>query len=306
MRVRVQNRRETTARSLTSCFFMAMVGCCLITVTNGAVAQEEQSIEPAEGFFVGTEAVGLYNITSGARATVGATLWYQRPILERSGPLWDPARIEVGVSNRWAPVFNETTAYLYLEPVAAFDITASVAYQVQYDGLVGGGYYRLNSYDEDPTKEISDRETTQGGVVARIAPRFKFSAAGFLAAHTIQISYVDYSAFSNDDEFDYYLDTGGGIDEVLQERDLWIRNSTFLFYEAASGLLLGLNSVLDFVPDADRNNYQLNAAGRFTQTLGNSWEVDLIGIAGTYLSHRWLEGEPSVTAVVEFSRPLRE
>ena len=306
MSARIKNCRQGTVW-VAPRFLIMMVLCSVAAGITTVAAQDEEAVEPNGGFFVGTEVLGLYNITNGPRAAVGATVWYQRPIIDRRGPLWDSARIEVGLSNRWAPVFNETKAYLYLEPVAALDITASVAYQVQYDELIGGGYYRLTSYDEDPTEEIPDREITQGGVVARIAPRFKFAMAGFVAAHTIQISYVDYSALSKeDDKFDYYLDTGGGIDEVLNERDLWVENSTFLLYEVAPDFLLGLNSVLDAVPDADRRNYQFNLAGMFTRTFGNDWNINVVGIAGTYLSHRWLEGEPNVTAIVEFSRPLRE
>lgn len=269
-------------------------------------AQEEMPTEPERGYFFGTEAVGLYNISGGPRAALGASLWYQQPIFDRSGPLWLPARIEAGVSNRWAPVFNETKAYLYFEPIAAFDITASVAHQVQYDGLVGGGYYRLTSYEEDPTDTLPGRETTKAGTVTRIAPRFKLAFARFLMAHTIQLSYVDYTVFSDDDDdFEYYLDTAGGVDEVLKERDLWIQHSTFLFYEVVPDFLLGVNSVLDIVPGANRRNYQLSATGMATLSLGNDWKLNVIGIAGTYITHRWLEGKPNVTAIVEISRPLR-
>ncbi len=262
---------------------------------------EPESNQPEQGVFVSGEVLGLYNVTDGPRAALGARIWYQQAIIERSGPLFDPARIEFGLQNRWAPVFNDVSAFVYFEPIAAFDLTASVGYQYQYEDLIGGGYYRMNSYDEDPTDDIDGRSTNQGGTVVRIAPRFKFAMWGIVVTHTVQFSFVDYSAGDNDD-FNYFADTGGGIDEVLNEQDFWIQNSSLLLYQVTPSLLAGLSSVADTVPDADRTNYQLSLAAIYDRPLGETWSLGLVGFAGTYLQHRWLEGEPNVTVLVSFSR----
>ena len=302
----VLRRNNRDYRTVRRRFVRGVCAMVMLAVSTVAGAQESDSREPADGFFLGTSINGLYNITDGPRAALGARAWYQRPIIEATGPLWDPARVEAGLTNRWAPVFNDVAAYVYLEPTAAFDVTASVGYQVQYDGLIdGAGYYRLTGYDEDPTDDISNRYATQGGTIIRIAPRFKFAMRRFVVSHTIQVTWVDYRTFAgDDDDFDFFLDGGGGIDEVLNERDVWIQNNSFVFYAAAPGLLLGGNSTIDGVPDADRRNVKLAAAAVYTRVLRRSWNLQLVALAGTYVSHRWLEGEPDVTVVVDFARPI--
>lgn len=244
----------------------------------------------------------MYNLTDGPRAALGARIWYQQSIVERSGPLLDPVRFEIGLRNRWAPVFNEISAYVYFEPIVAFDVTASVAYQYQYEDLVGGGYYRLTSYDDNPTDDLDERRTNQGGTVARIAPRLKFAMWGLVATHTVQLSFVDYRGFGDRDEFDFYSDTAGGIDEVLAEQDFWIRNDTLLLYQTAPSLLLGMRSVADAVPDANRRNYQVALAAIYDRKINDTWSLGVVGFAGTYLRHRWLQYEPNVTLVVNVSR----
>ncbi len=301
-------RTRALYRSRGVAAFVALL--CLVAATGALCAQEaadDQSSEPPQGWFFGLGAVGLANIEDGPRAGLQGRVWYQHPLFHRTGSLWDPARIEVGLANRWTPVSNEVTASVYFEPIAVFDVTASVTFQTQYDQLLDAtGYYRLTSYDEDPTDEIDERYTTQSGLVYRVAPRVKAAFAGFIAAHTVQISYVDYGAVSDDsDDFDYYLDAPAGISEVLNERDMWIRNNTVVLYQVTDELNLGLNSVADTVPDADRTNYRLSLIGLYDRPLRNDWNLGLVVVTGAYLSHRWLEGEPDLTVVVEFSRPLR-
>ncbi len=302
----VLRRNNGVAHVRRRVFVWVVCAVVILAVPTPGSAQESDGREPADGFFLGTSINGLYNITDGPRAALGARAWYQRPIIDATGPLWDPARIEVGLTNRWAPVFNDVAAYVYFEPIAAFDVTASVGYQVQYDGLLdGAGYYRLTGYDEDPTDDISNRYTTQGGTIIRVAPRFKFAMRRFVASHTIQMTWVDYRTFaSDDDDFDFFLDGGGGIDEVLNERGVWIQNNSFVFYAATPGLLVGVNSTVDGVPDADRRNVKLAAASVYTRALRRNWNLQLVALAGTYVSHRWLEGEPDITLVVDFTRPI--
>lgn len=216
-------------------------------------------------------------------------LWYRIPLQEQRGILWDPAKLDLGVRNQLSPAFEEFGAYLYWEPLALFDFTASVAAR-QTITAFDSGFYEVSEYGAD-YDELSDssEDKARAGFRFTFAPRLKAAYAGVIMANELKIDVFDFgSNVSNPGERYFYEPA---YDTVIAFRETVVANTLTILYTVTPGLRLGGQYFLRHVADADVTNHRLNALGIYTRQLGES--VSFFGalLAGSYLEDRYHQGE---------------
>jgi len=75
------------------------------------------------------------------------------PIASGRGLLLDLAKIEVGVTNYFSPIYSMPAAYLEVQPLSFFKVRAEVGSIFYWPiGVASAGYYPIDGYDSDYTK----------------------------------------------------------------------------------------------------------------------------------------------------------
>ncbi|MFW6338060.1 MAG: hypothetical protein ACOC25_03970 [Alkalispirochaetaceae bacterium] len=216
-------------------------------------------------------------------------LWYRIPLQEQRGILWDPAKLDLGARNQLSPAFEEIGAYLYWEPLALFDFTASVAARRTITAF-DSGFYEVEGYDaeyEELSGSLEDEATA--GFRFTFAPRLKGAYAGFVLANELKIDVFDFgSNVSNPGERFFYEPA---YDTVIAFRDTVVANTLTVLYSVTPDLLLGGQYYLRHVAQADVTNHRLNGSGIYTRELRENLSFFAALLGGSYLDDRYHTGE---------------
>lgn len=185
-------------------------------------------------------------------------IYYTEPLYgERSGVLWDSARIDMGITNYFTPAFNDISIELFAEPIAFFDFRVNAGVRTAYN-LFGYGFSPAESYDADPEDPEDDIET---GWFIRLAPTFKAALGPVVFLNTFTLSHFSFNAEYAGME--YLYEPLNAV--VIKNNDYLVKNSTALLYkfplEGETVVLSGLEYLLLYVPDSKFRRQELSFLG---------------------------------------------
>jgi len=216
-------------------------------------------------------------------------LWYRIPLQEQRGILWDPAKLDLGLRNQLSPAFEEFGAYLYWEPLALFDFTATLAARRTITAF-DAGFYEVSGYDA-PYDNLADAGSDEAktGFRFTFAPRLKAAYAGFIAVDELTIDVFDFgSNVSSPGERFFYEPV---YDTIVAFRDTVLANTFTLLYQLTPEVRLGGQYFLRHVAEAEETNHRLNAIGIYTRDLNEGLALFAALLAGSYLEDRYHRGD---------------
>lgn len=219
---------------------------------------------------------------------VTSRLWYRIPLLEQRGVLWDPAKLDLGVRNQLSPAFEEIGAYLYWEPVALFDFTATVSARQTFT-LFDAGFYELSDYDA-PYDDLSGsgEDEARSGFRFTFAPRLKGAYAGFVAVNELKVDVFDFGSNVSEPGQRFFYEPV--YDTVLQFRDTVVANTFILLYSATPELRLGGQYYLRSVPNSGRLSNRFAAMALYARPVGERLSLFAALLSGSYLGDRYRDG----------------
>jgi len=216
-------------------------------------------------------------------------LWYRIPLQEQRGVLWDPAKLDLGVRNQLSPAFEEFGAYLYWEPVALFDFSATVAAR-QTITTFDAGFYELSDYDA-PYDDLSNSgsDESQTGFRFTFAPRLKGAYGPVVAVNEFRVDIFDFGSNVAGEGDRYFYEPV--YDTVLSFRDTVVANTAILLYSVTSELRVGGQYYLRHVPDANETNHRLAAMAVYARPVNEKLSLFAALLGGTYLDDRYYRGD---------------
>lgn len=220
------------------------------------------------------------------------------------GVLWDPAKVEVAVINRFTPAFDDFGGELYFEPIAVADVRARFVVRQMYETF-GNGYAPLEGPDQNygPSADL-DRDARTGTMV-EITPRLKFAAGPIVAFDSVTFRRVEMQKKSGESGWFYEP-----LADAPQENGDWqIGNSAAVLWntpwareKGPRQLLFGVDYSLMSVDmdDPEWQRVSLMAVWSAPDLFGESGPAfSLVGLLGGYLEHPYYDladGEPYVAA----------
>ena len=157
-----------------------------VIVAPATAQRAEASWDAAYGLVVGANPTA-----AGATGAVKRTVPLYR---DRSGVLWDSARVEFGFDVLGNPSFTDLALRLYFEPVALFDVTVVSGSRLFYNGL-GFGAAPLQSYADTPPSVDGSNYDGRSELVSfsGFAPRVKAAAGPLIFANTFRATWYEVS-----------------------------------------------------------------------------------------------------------------
>lgn len=215
-------------------------------------------------------------------------LWYRIPLQEQRGILWDPAKLDLGVRNQLSPAFEEFGAYLYWEPVALFDFTATVAAR-QTITAFDAGFYELPDYDA-PYDDLADTggDESKTGFRFTFAPRLKGAYGPIVAANELRVDIFDFGSNVPGAGDRYFYEPV--YDTVLAFRDTVVANTFLFLYSVTPEVRVGGQYFLRHVPEASETNHRLTAMAVYARPVGEELSLFAALLGGSYLRDRYHEG----------------
>jgi hypothetical protein len=260
------------------------------------VALPVLSAEPAvRGFYLDQNLQASYNQLG---LQLGTKLLYRMPLVEKEGRLWESTKIDVGIANSLSPAYDFVGAYLDIEPIAIFDLAFTAQFAGYYDGL-GYGFHDLAGYgapfDSTALSSLPSKNTT--GYFLSAAPTLKFAFGPFAFANTLHITYFDVDGGTG-----YFYETYANC--VLAKSDTELYNDAYALLRVASGIMVGLNDSILFVPSSGYRSHAIQAVGVFSRNLSQRLAFYAALTAGTYLEDRYYRYEPRVAGVMGITSAL--
>ena len=258
-----------------------LIVLCMVIAT--AATAGAQQAEASWGASTGL-AVGANPLVVGATGSATRTI----PLYpQRSGVLWDNARVELGAQLLANPSFTDLAARVYFEPIAPFDLTLRSGVRTFYNALDLGAA-PLSGYDASPPSAAGDDYNGQNetGWFFGVAPRLKAAAGPVIVTNTFTATWYDFSG--SDTAF---------LEEPLTitaaSRTDWVlENEAQLLYRFrevdASFLASGVTHRSAWVPSADQPVSQRSALlGVYVAELTPRTSLQSVLFLGAYIN-----GEP--------------
>lgn len=220
--------------------------CMAITTAATAGAQQAEAFWSAAAGL----AVGANPLVVGATGSATRTI----PLYpQRSGVLWDSARVELGAQLLANPSFTDLAARVYFEPIAPFDLTLRSGVRSFYNALDLGAA-PLSGYDASPPSATGDDYDGRNelGWFFGVAPRLKAAVGPLIVTNTFTATWYDVSGSAA-----AFLEEPLTITAV--ERTDWVlQNEAQLLYRFrevdAPFLATGVTHRSAWVPSADRSD----------------------------------------------------
>jgi len=218
-------------------------------------------------------------------------LYYRAKLWDRSGILWESAKIEIGIQNDWTPADDFFGARIMFEPIAVFDITLRGGYYGIYD-LLGWGCYRFTS----PHARYDDRErngmraVSANGYGAAAAPTLKAQAGMVVAAYSFTVNYIRINVP------DYYLELRSFL--IHNARDANIQHTVFLLLKPNSTMLGGCTYTSTRSIQADTRARRLNLLAVYMPEIKKMETLTFVLTPGWYLYHPLYASKPYVGCMV--------
>lgn len=223
--------------------------------------------------------------------SVTSRLTYTQPIfVDRSGLLWDSARVEASINNQFSPAFDDISMELMVEPVAFFDLTVRGGIRYAFEGL-GFGFAGLadENVDYEDTADLEYRSLLGRFVI--LTPRLKAQLGPVIAVSSFQMAFFD---FPRADSRYFYEPT---YDIALGIRDLLWQSSNLLLYEipvrVPRTLRAGVNYTILRVSDSGEQTQRISMLGLGEVSIGRSpWRLSTAFVFGLYVDHRYYDPVP--------------
>ncbi|HKK49379.1 MAG TPA: hypothetical protein VJ932_09790 [Alkalispirochaeta sp.] len=233
---------------------------------------------------------GSVGVLAGANpSAVGlrSSIFYTAPLYqERSGILFDPARVEIGPDVSVNPSFSNLGLRLYVEPIAFADVTIRTGLRSFYDSL-GFGLVELEGYGDSLPSVVggeTDGRSATGWYLS-IAPRLKAAAGPVLVTNTFAATFSDLSG-SNVEFYEEPFTVS-----AVAARDWVFENTTNLLYQFQAQkypfLALGLEYYLAWVPAdgaAQDIGQRVSTVGVATRQISETLSLNIAGVIGVYPS----------------------
>ncbi|MFP4179463.1 MAG: hypothetical protein ACLFSA_05355 [Spirochaetaceae bacterium] len=221
------------------------------------VREETESAGPERGLSV--------RGTLGAKVNpLGASLvnklYYTEPLYgERSGVLWDSARMQMGITNDFTPAYDDLSIELFVEPVAFFDFRVNAGVRTAYN-LFGYGFSTAVDYEEEPEDPEDALET---GWFIRLAPTVKAALGPLVFLNSFTWSHFSFDVEYADADAGHFYEPVHNV--VIKNSDSLMKNSTTLLYnfplENETRVLTGLEYALLYVPGSEFRRQELSFLG---------------------------------------------
>jgi hypothetical protein len=118
-------------------------------------------------------------------------LFWRMPLSVKPGPLWESAKLDVGIQNTWSPADEVFAARIAFEPIALFSLTGSAGLYGMYTAL-GYGMYPFPSandaYCSSPPKEVKPQSAF--GTWLSIAPELRLKIKRLILVNTCTADYL--------------------------------------------------------------------------------------------------------------------
>ncbi|MDR3200515.1 MAG: hypothetical protein LBT68_03550 [Spirochaetales bacterium] len=267
-------------------FFLALLVFFLPALS--LVAEEEADTKIQEGWRTSRSAAGQMNPLG---LSIDLRLFYVWPLYgEKRGLLWDNCRVEAGLHNSLTPAFDTLSAFVRVEPVAFFDVSAQAGLRGYYDTF-GFGYTPLAGYGASwDSRDRKDAErSTATGFRYSFTATLKGAAGPFVFASAT--SCTIYDMFETSGGLDYYYDPSA--DTALRRFDGFITNDSLVLYTFAEGLQGGLVHGFLYVPGSEYVSRRLCLLGRIEGKLNPSCTAFAAVLGGVFLRDRynsWKDG----------------
>ncbi len=229
---------------------------------------------------------------------LGTKLFYRMPLVEKEGALWESTKMDIGMTNSLSPAYDFVGAYLDIEPIAIFDLALTAQFAGYYDEL-GYGFHDLSGYDApfDSAALTSLPSKNATGYILSAAPTLKWAFGPFAFANTLHITYFDVDGGKG-----YFYETYANC--VLAKSDTELYNDAYALLKLASGIMIGLNDSILFVPSSNYRSHTLQAVGVFSGNLSERLSFYAALTAGLYLEDRYYRYAPRVAGVVGITSAL--
>jgi hypothetical protein len=229
---------------------------------------------------------------------LGTKLLYRMPLIREKGILWEPTKIDVGITNALSPAYDFIGAFLDVEPIAVFDVAFTAQFAGYYNGL-GYGFHDLAgyaaAYDPNTLASLGSKNTT--GYILSAAPTLKFALGSFAFSNTLHVNY-----FNVDGGSGYFYETYANC--VLAKSDIEIYNDAYALLSIGAGLLAGLNDSILIVPASGYRSQALQAVGILSRAVSGRLSIYAVLTAGLYLEDRYYQYQPRVAGLAGFTSRL--
>lgn len=253
-----------------------IVALLFVLLTISPASAEKAS----EGLFLDQNIQGSYNPLGLQLVT---KLFYRIPLIRRSGILWESTKLEFGIQNNLSPAYDFAGAFVSIEPIALFNLTLSAQAAGYYTAL-GYGLYPLSGYGAGYNGAALDSVTAKNGtgIVLSAAPTIKAAVGPIAVLDTGSLSWFRANGGSG-----YFYEIAG--DTVLAGSDIEIGNQAYLLATVATGLLVGLNDGVLYVPASGYVSHRLGAIGIYSAPLSKKLSIYGAIVGGTFLADRYYQ-----------------
>ncbi len=299
-------------------FVVIVLAVVMIAINAPAIAQPADDTERAA-----TAQVGFLMVPFGinyTRAAIGLTAAYQRPLIDKRGPLWDSTNITVGLRQVYGFVNNSLGGFVEITPIAVLKMRVLASYDHLIVNPLDGGVRvltamgqqlfaddRIERGDPNAVDWVDGRDNTDifrdpvagSGLRLQVQPSLQAKLGPIAMQYTFMADFNYYSAasFADDDIFhDTFTYTLRKLHDRSYTHEALIaytrpqRPDQFLPGEFLAGLRGSYFSVSG--TDLDRSG--LVAVLLYRPKLaffGDNWQPWLAGHVGTLLSDPMHEGD---------------
>jgi hypothetical protein len=270
-------------------FFLGILVFVLVALS---LAAEGGDIKTKDGWFFSQSVAGQVNPPG---LSIDSRVFYVWPLYrEKRGILWDTSRVEAGLYNSLTPAFDTLSAFVRVEPVAFFDLSASAGLRGYYDAF-GYGFTPRGDYDSSWASR--DRKDAERDAAAG----FRYSAAATLKGalgplvFASATTYTVYDMFHAPGNASYYYDPSA--DTNLKNFDGFLTNDSLVLYTITEGDLLlraGFLHTFLYVPFSDYVSRRLCLLCRIEGDLSPSLRLFAAVLGGAFLQDRyysWKDGK---------------
>lgn len=214
--------------------------------------------EKVQQGFVAEQAVGASYDPLGL--ILDTKLSYKIPFVNKSGPLWESTRLELGVQNEWTPADNLVSVRATFEPVGFFDLCAKAGYFLMYNGL-GYGCFRMWSPDSAYDLKTQQRLKSTGarGYWLSVTPTLKAKVGRLIVLNSLTINRIAI------DGQNYFLEVRSYLPHRVKDVDLV--NNAYLLYEWSESIIAGITMKNEFVAKVSVQSNRLCAMAVFKDAI---------------------------------------
>jgi len=234
---------------------------------------------------------GFYTeqILSGSVNPLGIMLdskfYYEIPLSKSEDILFKTTKVDAGLINKFTPADDSIGIFLFIEPIAFFDLTLTGMFQYTFDAL-GYGFLKVDGPQADYSPEVQEKikPENKSGWWFIAEPRLKVQFGNFIALHTFSFNYMEKL-----DYYGYYVEPH--YDLIMKEKGSFIINDSYAMYQLNKTLMVGINYYNLFVLDTKYSSQKI--AGLL------AWEPEVQFVSsffaallvGSYLEDHYYKGQ---------------